>query len=651
MSIFEDTYPLIAGYLTAYALKDPRLAEAFEFNSRDFGPRTPIEDISAEIKTTRHDVYALSCYVWNMAAMRETVSVIRDHQPDALIVLGGPQVINEADNILSADDNRMIICNGEGEKTFSNILRTLLDGTSYKDVAGISSVIEGKVTTNKPEPRIQDLDSIPSPYLADLFPGRYQMGVIETNRGCPFRCSFCYWGAANNDRVYKFDEARIREEITQFGKRRMARIYLADANWGMLKRDVELTKHVIDCNKKYSAPLTVIFSSSKNSPRRVEEITELLAKNGMMNTQTVSLQSLNERALETIDRQNIKLENYMQLQADLNNKNIGSYIELIWPLPGETLKTFLTGLADLMRADARTLIIYPNMLLKNTPMFHQQNQLGIKTRKPVDTHSEEEFIVETSDASADDVQEGMLVVVAVHSLFNAKSAVTLMGYLDKSGTMPTEDFLNQFAKFLYQHRTSEIGRFVRHSVDRYRLTEFGNSVDLLHHILHRNRAEFSQILREFCEQFAWWQDDEARLAFELDVFRKPYLFGNTLPEFLGQKFEFFNVSATESKMRAIKLDVLGAPKSVLADCLPGNVGHNSGLDNIFIVHPEIKASYTSKWAAQELYHYGNGYLTSIDRALPEISTSDTTELIGQPPHTNRNYGNKNSDSSSLSVSR
>jgi radical SAM superfamily enzyme len=120
--------------------------------------------------------------------------------------------------------------------------------------------------------------------------------------------------------------------------------------------------------KQYSSPLSLAFSSSKNSPDRVAKIAQLLADNEMINTQPVSLQTLNDHTSEAIQRQKVKQGDYLKLQASLNENQVGSYIELIWPLPGETLQTFLSGMATFIRSNARTLVVYPNLLLKNTPM-------------------------------------------------------------------------------------------------------------------------------------------------------------------------------------------------------------------------------------------------------------------------------------------
>ena len=120
---------------------------------------------------------------------------------------------------LDANYKNMMICNGEGEITFSKFLSELLTADpDFSNVKGLTFYNEGNLTTTEPQPRLKSLDEIPSPYTTGVFDGNYRFAVMETNRGCPFRCTYCYWGAATNDKVHKFDENRIRDEIFWLGE-------------------------------------------------------------------------------------------------------------------------------------------------------------------------------------------------------------------------------------------------------------------------------------------------------------------------------------------------------------------------------------------------------------------------------------------------
>ena len=97
--------------------------------------------------------------------------------------------------------------------------------------------------------RVRDLDEIPSPFLEGAFdsimaanPSESWIGLWETNRGCPFRCTFCDWGSATAAKVTKFGEERLYREVDWFADKKIEYIFCCDANFGILKRDVDIAE-------------------------------------------------------------------------------------------------------------------------------------------------------------------------------------------------------------------------------------------------------------------------------------------------------------------------------------------------------------------------------------------------------------------------
>ena len=71
---------------------------------------------------------------------------------------------------------------------------------------------------------------------------RYDVALIETNRGCPCKCAFCYWGGATGQRVRAFSRERLRRELSLF------------ARFGMLPADLDLTEDLIEIKNAYGFP-------------------------------------------------------------------------------------------------------------------------------------------------------------------------------------------------------------------------------------------------------------------------------------------------------------------------------------------------------------------------------------------------------------
>src|SRR5215471_3568300 len=149
LSVFERIVPLVAGYLEAYAMADPGLAAEYRFNTYTTTIKTPLEQIARDVLATDGDVFALSCYVWNMGLVRPLVGLLRGARPRARILLGGPQVMHHADRYLEPGDEAVAVCNGEGEAVFAEYLRELTERQpDLARVGGISFCRDGAVVSN-----------------------------------------------------------------------------------------------------------------------------------------------------------------------------------------------------------------------------------------------------------------------------------------------------------------------------------------------------------------------------------------------------------------------------------------------------------------------------------------------------------------------
>ena len=116
-------------------------------------------------------------------------------------------------------------------------------------------------------------------------------------------------------------------------------MYLADENFGILKRDVEIAEAIKECNLKFKYPESVFFYNDKRfteTSRKVIEILGKMTKTGM----TLSLQTENPEALKAINRRNVTDEEIDNAIMWANKLNIPTTTELIFGLPYETKESF-----------------------------------------------------------------------------------------------------------------------------------------------------------------------------------------------------------------------------------------------------------------------------------------------------------------------
>jgi len=524
--MYPNTLPLASGYLQAYAQKDPAVAAAYDFTIHSRSVGHPVEELVDELVRLDCDVYGLSCYLWNMRRMSEVLRALLEARPGARFILGGPQVMNHIADYVEPHHENVAVANAEGEATFAAYLAQLLEPEpDLRLVPGLSFWSDGAlVDTGKPD-RIRELDDIPSPFAAGVFDGKdYTFAVVETNRGCPFRCTYCYWGAATNDKVHRWEIDRVKADLTWISEHGIESVFLADANWGALPRDVELTRHMVECKERNGYPLMINMQAAKNRPDRVTEITEILVEGGMLTSQPVSLQTVSPTALEMVDRANIKESTYVALQRKLQEKQISSYTELIWPLPGETIDSFREGIGRLCGSGANAIVTYPQLLLRNTPMERQRDVLGIETVRVADDASEADVVVGTKWVDRADYEQGVWFYYAVITLYNARAAYHTAGYLDASGACGHAEFLTAASRWFQEHTDDPLCRFFADSIATLGNYDLNNVGKALHMVLHSHRAEVDRLLLDFLRSSPWWEDPVVRTLYEVDLLARPYVY-------------------------------------------------------------------------------------------------------------------------------
>lgn len=525
--VFQGIFPLASGYLEASACADQRLKDAYSFKKYAFVSGQ--KGVEEAVLVVNADIYAFSCYVWNMGLIQRILPKLLSRNPNAHIILGGPQVMKRGHVYLHPNHENLILCNGEGERTFPSFLRELMNGRpNFSAIRGISYYNKGELITTPNQDRIRDLEEIPSPYLEGYMdPGASIWAVLETNRGCPFKCTYCYWGAATNAKVNKYSQGRIFDEITWFSQNGVYYIFIADANFGMLKRDVEIAKHLVECKKKTGFPGSVYFSSSKNTPERVSEIAAIFAEADLVSAQPISLQTMSDNVLSNVKRENIKAESYIQLQNVLNNRGISSFLEMIWPLPGETLESFKNGIDQLCRSGADSFIVYPLMLIGNVEMEQQIDKYELLSVDDPDINSEAQIVIQTKDVTNAEYLDGIRFSYHVTSLYCLRGLWHVMSYLVEKKGMSYANIVSQFTDFCTTKPNHPYVRFIENTINssgRYKYSSVGG---ILHNVLYTNRSEFSELLVDFIRSIGLLEEIEVKMRLDIDILSRPYVYSDT----------------------------------------------------------------------------------------------------------------------------
>ncbi len=226
-------FPYAVGVLSSYALQFEDINSKYELKGIIFK-----EDKTEEVMSAIKDpaIVGFSNYFWNYDYNLEQAKCIKEKYPQATIIFGGHQVARDSD-FLEKYPFIDILIFGEGEIPFTRILRALDNGTSLGEIPNISYREKtGEIV--KTEDKAEGVEDYPSPYLTGVFdkllnvPENMEFNAqLETNRGCPYHCSFCDW--CDYDLPMRlFPMERVKKDLEWISEHNISYCMCVDSNFG-----------------------------------------------------------------------------------------------------------------------------------------------------------------------------------------------------------------------------------------------------------------------------------------------------------------------------------------------------------------------------------------------------------------------------------
>jgi len=355
-------------------------------------------------KLAFNDVIAFSCYIWNREYCLNLAKRIKEITAKVKIIFGGPELEVTDINFFTKYPFIDIHVINEGEITFKDVLDNINDVSS---VEGIIWNDKGKTVFNKNRPRINNLTSLPSPYLSGVFdsliadhPGFEWTATLETNRGCPYQCTFCDWGSLTYSKVRKFELEKIYSEIEWvFKDDTITAVDLADANFGIfVERDSSIVDYIIEQKEITNKKIAFNTNFAKNQNKAVVGMVRKLAKHtDSSNFHVVALQSLDDVVLTNIKRKNLDSNNIEEIYKIAIDNDLSLKVELILGLPGDTLESFKKTIYKVYDLSPEIAIqIYKLQGLNNSELFLSNNfgirWKNVKNYEPADEEDVAEYI-------------------------------------------------------------------------------------------------------------------------------------------------------------------------------------------------------------------------------------------------------------------
>lgn len=405
-------------YESAYEFKDQIQIKEFTINNEE-------DYIYTELVCGGYDLVCFSCYIWNIEKILYLAENLKKAKPQIKIVLGGPEVSFDREELLEQYSFIDVIIIGEGEQAFKKLCKDFLDGK--------------QIENNKAEPPISP-ELIPFPYKT-IEIQKDKTLYYESSRGCPYKCSYCLSSIDNSIRALPID--RVRRELDFFLGHQVKQVKFIDRtfNWND-DRCYDIINYLIE-NDNGVTNFHFEMCGELITQRLLERLEEV--RPGQMQFE-IGIQSTNKKTLEAINR----TENFEKAKANIekviSSHNIHVHLDLIAGLPTEDYETFKTSFNQVYAMNPDMLQLGFLKLLKGTSIRENAASYGYVYRRKAPYE-----VISNNYICAEEIAQIKRIETVLDLYYNKGGfTASLRELIKKNGKEPF-DFYESLAGYYHQH--------------------------------------------------------------------------------------------------------------------------------------------------------------------------------------------------------
>ena len=327
-----------------------------------------MEDILEDIYRRKPDAIGFSCYIWNIGMVEKLMGELHKLLPQLPVFLGGPEVTYDADKLLRKYPYLTGIFIGEGEATFAQVVKYYVkkNPESLEDIPGL--MLRSGMT---PERKPLNLTDVPFLY-DDMAPFTNRIIYYETQRGCPFRCSYCL---SSIDKTVRFRDIEVvKRELAFFLEKKVKQVKFVDRTFNC---NHDHAMAVWQYLYEHDNGVTNFHFEIAGDILREDEIA-LVAKMrpGLVQFE-IGVQSTNTDTLREI-RRVMDIEKLKQVVATLKAAhNVHIHLDLIAGLPYEDYDSFARSFDDVYAMEPEQLQLGFLKVLKGSYMAEMAESYGL----------------------------------------------------------------------------------------------------------------------------------------------------------------------------------------------------------------------------------------------------------------------------------
>lgn len=296
------------------------------------------------IKWGGFDIIGFSCFTMNYNASKRLAGIAKEANNRVVTVFGGvhPTILPKE---TIRDKEVDIVCIGEAEGTFVQLVKALSANRSLKGIPGIWFKQGKRIVKNKPAEPICNLDHIPFP-ARDLLPmDRYLNANLGTSawavrqpsttvivgRGCPFNCTYCSTKLLTGKTVrFRSPQNVINEIESLIREYGIKGVSFIDDTFTMSKEVVEGI-----CDKLIESGLGIDWACHTHVNTISPELLKKMKKAGCTFI-SLGVESGNQYILDNFVKKGIRLEKVKEVFKWAKQSRITTGAYFLLGIPGET---------------------------------------------------------------------------------------------------------------------------------------------------------------------------------------------------------------------------------------------------------------------------------------------------------------------------
>jgi radical SAM superfamily enzyme YgiQ (UPF0313 family) len=328
------------------------------------------DQVKQRMLAFKPDLVLFSCLSVEANEMRELAALSKSLFPKTPVWIGGPHSTVFYDWEL-ATGNVDVVCIGEGEQTFIDMIDAWLNGRDFEEIPGIALMTNGKIVTTARRSPIEDLDSLPLPAWDMIDFQKYSLQpsmnsinksspwtLLFTTRACPFHCVYCHniFGKKTKKRSIE----HVMNELTLlYHEHGVREIHIVDDIFNL---DLPRAKAICDEIISRELKIHIAFPNGLRGDLMDRELIRKLKAAGTYSI-TYGVETASPRIQKMIKKR-LNLEKVKEVIAWTDEEKIIPQGFFMLGFPGETLEEMQMTVdyavhSRMMRAYFFAVVVYP----------------------------------------------------------------------------------------------------------------------------------------------------------------------------------------------------------------------------------------------------------------------------------------------------